>query len=148
LVEQSSAAIESVSTPDSSAESTTEVEGKKDEFWGFVKSGEPFVESPATETNAATTTTAMRGASEKTEQETVKAAPEAEPVTGEKVSTENPNEIKPQSTAAPVADAKENTPPAPDAVKNNSTAPKCEQDSEEERILKAWRIETYSLSEK
>ena len=90
----------------------------------------------------------MRGASEKTEQETVKAAPEAEPVTGEKVSTENPNEIKPQSTAAPVADAKENTPPAPDAVKNNSTAPKCEQDSEEERILKAWRIETYSLSEK
>lgn len=124
-VEQSPATIESVSTPDSSAaESATEVEGKKDEFLGFVESGEPFVETPATETNAAATT-ATGSAPKKTEQETIKAAPEEEPVAGEKVSPENPSEIKPPPITAPVADAKDNTPPpTASAVKNNATAPK------------------------
>jgi hypothetical protein len=117
--EQSPATVESVSTPDSAAESATEVEGKKDEFLGFVESGEPFVESPITETNPAITT-AMPTAPEKTEQETI----EAEPVADEKVSTENPSEIKPQSTAAPVAEAEDNPLPATSAVKNNATAPK------------------------
>lgn len=123
-VEQSSATIESVSTPDSLAvESTTEVEGKKDEFLGFVKTDEPFVDTPDTETDAATIT-AMRSATENTEQETVKTAPGDESVAGEKVSTENPSETKPQSTAEPVADAKNNPPPATSAVKTGATAPK------------------------
>lgn len=122
-VEQSSVTVESVSTPDAAAKNTTEVEGKKDEFLGFVKTDEPFVETSVAETDAATIT-AMRSAPENTEQETVKTAPGDEPVAGEKVSTENPSETKPQSTAAPVADAKNNPPPATSAVKNNATAPK------------------------
>jgi hypothetical protein len=124
-VEQSSVTVENVSTPDAAATNTTEVEGKKDEFLGFVKSGEPFVETSVAETDAATIT-AMRSAPENTEQETVKTAPGDEPVAGEKVSTENPNETKPQSTAvaAPVADAKDSLPAAASAIKNNATAPK------------------------
>lgn len=124
-VEQSPATIESVSTTDLAAESATEVEGKKDEFLGFVKSGEPFAGSLATETNAMATAAVVPPAPEKTEQETIKAAPEDEPAAGEKISTENPNEIKSQSTAVavPVADAKDNAPLA-SAVKNNATAPK------------------------
>lgn len=110
-VEQSPATIDNVSTPDSSSESATGVEGKKDEFLGFVKTDEPFVEMPNTETDAATITA-------------MESAPEEEPVAGEKVSTENPSETKPQSTAEPVADAKNNPPPATSAVKNNATAPR------------------------
>jgi hypothetical protein len=123
-VEQSPATMESVSTPDSSAvESATAVEGKKDEFLGFVKTDEPFVETPDTETDAAAIT-AMRSAPENTEQETVKTAPEEEAVASEKVSTENPSATKPQSTAESVADAKNNPPPATSAVKTGATAPK------------------------
>jgi hypothetical protein len=122
-VEQSSVTMESGSTPNSlTVESTTAVEGKKDEFLGFVKTDEPFVETSVAETDAATIT-AMRSAPENTEQETVKTAPGDEPVAGEKVSTENPSETKPQSIAEPVADAK-NNPPATSAVKNNATGPK------------------------
>jgi hypothetical protein len=122
-IEQPSATIESVSTPDSIVESTTAVEGKKDEFLGFVKIDEPFVESFATEMNAGTTT-AMESAPEKTEQETIEAVPEDEPDADEKVSRENPSDVKPQSTTATVADAKDNPPVATSAVKNNVTAPK------------------------
>ncbi len=121
--EQSSATIESGSTTNSAADSTTAVEGKKDEFLGFVESGEPFVESPAAETNAATTT-AMPTVPETTEQETIEAAPEPEdePVAGEKVSTDNPSETKPQSTVEPVANAKDNSLATTSAVKNIATA--------------------------
>lgn len=122
-VEQSSATIESSSTPDSAAESTTEVEGKKDEFLGFVKTDDPFVETSVAGMDAETTT-AMRSAPEKPEQETMEASPDEETAAGEKVSTENPNEMKPQSTAEPVADAKNDSPPATSAVKSNAAAPK------------------------
>jgi len=108
--QQSPATVESVSMPDLPKESATVAEEKKDEFLGFVNSGDSFAVSPATETNAAATTTAMP------------TAPKDEPVAGEKVSPENPNEIEPQSTAAPAADAKDNPPPS--AVKTSATAPK------------------------
>ncbi len=117
---QSPVEVETVSMPDST-ESATEVEVKKDEFLGFVKTDEPFVESLATETNAETILTVP----ETTEQVTITAAPEDEPVADEKKSTEHPNEVKSQSTAvaASVADAKDNPPPA-SAVKTGATGPK------------------------
>ncbi len=117
--------VESVSTPDSPEDDTAEAQEKRDEFLGFVESGEPFVRSFAAETNAAAT--AMQGAPEKTEQEEINAATEDEPFAGEKISTDIQNDIKSQSTAAcavPVADAKDNPPPSPSAIKNNTTAPK------------------------
>jgi len=119
--------VESVSTPDLPQDNTAEVQEKRDEFLGFVESGEPFVGSFAAETNAAGAT-AMQGAPEKTEPEEIKAAAtEGEPVAGEKVSADIQNDIKSQSTAVvavPVADAKDNPPPPSSAVKNNTTAPK------------------------
>lgn len=121
--EQSPVTVESVSMPDLPQDETTEAQEKKDEFLGFVKTDEPFAESLATETTA-TATEAMPTVPEKTEQETIQSAPENEPVADEKVSTENPNEINSQSTAAaaPVANAKDNPPAS--AVKSNATAPK------------------------
>ena len=118
--------VESVSTPDLPQDDTAEAQEKRDEFLGFVESGEPFVRSHPAETNAAGAT-AMQGAPEKTEQEEIKAATEGEPVAGEKVSADIQNGIKSQSTAVaavPVADAKDNPPPSPSAIKNNTTAPK------------------------
>ncbi len=109
--QQLPATVESVSMPDLPKESATVAEEKKDEFLGFVNSSDSFAVSPATETNAATTTTAMP------------TAQEGEPVAGEKVSPDNLTEIEPQPTAAPVADAKDNPPPA-SAVKTSATAPK------------------------
>ncbi len=118
--------VESVSTPDLPQDDTAEAQEKKDEFLGFVESGEPFVGSLAAETNAAGAT-AMQDAPEKTEQEEIKAAAtEGEPVACEKISADIQNDIKSQSTAVvavPVADAKDNPPPS-SAVKNNTTAPK------------------------
>jgi hypothetical protein len=117
--------VESVSTPDLPEDDTAEDQEKRDEFLGFVESGEPFVRSFAAETNAAAT--AMQGAPEKTEQEEINAATEDESVAGEKISTDIQNDIKSQSTAVaavPVADAKDNPPPSPSAIKNNTTAPK------------------------
>ena len=123
-VQQLPVTVESVSMPDLPQDDTTEAQEKKDEFLGFVKTEEPFVETPATETNAAATV-AMPIVPETTEQEAIKAAPEDEPVADEKVSTENPNEIKSQSTAvaAHIGDAKDN-PPLANAVKTGATAPK------------------------
>lgn len=123
-VQQLPVMVESVSMPDLPQDVTTEAQEKKDEFLGFVKTDEPFVELLATETNAAATA-AMPTVPETTEQETIKAAPEEESVADEKVSPENPNEINSQSTAVavPVADAKDN-PPAASAVKTVATAPK------------------------
>ncbi|MCY7346576.1 MAG: hypothetical protein LH614_10205, partial [Pyrinomonadaceae bacterium] len=118
--------VESVSTPDLPEDDTAEAQEKRDEFLGFVESGEPFVRSFAAETNAAAAT-AMQDAPEKTEQEEINAATEDEPVAGEKISTDIQNDIKSQSTAVaavPVADAKDNPPPSPSAIKNNTTAPK------------------------
>lgn len=124
--EQSPAPIESASTSLLPKDFTTEVEEKKDEFLGFVNSGEPFVEAHATETNTATG--AMRGATEEPEQETIQSVsedePKDEPVIGEKVSTENPSEKKPQSTAAPAAETKNNSQTATSAVKTSATATK------------------------
>ena len=122
-VQQLPVTVESVSMPDLPQDDTTKAQEKKDEFLGFVKTEEPFVETPATETNAAATV-AMPIVPETTEQEAIKAAPEDEPVADEKVSTENPNEIRSQSTAvaAPVANAKDNPPAS--AVKSNATAQK------------------------
>ncbi len=125
-VQQSSETVESVSMPDLPQDDTAEAQEKRDEFLGFVESGEPFVGAVAAETNAAGAT-AMQGAPEKTEPEEIKAAAtEGEPVAGEKVSADIQNDIKSQSTAVvavPVADAKDNPPPS-SAVKNNTTAPK------------------------
>lgn len=120
--EQSSATIESASTSLLPKDFTTEVEGKKDEFLGFVNSGEPFAETGATETNTATVP--MQSATEESEQETIQTASEDEPIVEAKVSTENPNETNPQSTAAPAAEVKSDPPPATSAVKTSATAVK------------------------
>ena len=68
-VQQSPVPVESVSMPDLSKDDTSETQEKKDEFLGFVKTDEPFVESLATETNAAATA-AMPIVPETTERET------------------------------------------------------------------------------
>jgi hypothetical protein len=124
--EQSSATIESAPTSLLPKDFTTEAQGKKDEFLGFVNSGEPFAEAGATETNTATA--AMQSATEKPEQETIQFASEDDPkeesVIGEKVSTENSGELKPQSAAAPAVETKNNSQPATSAVKTSATAPK------------------------
>jgi hypothetical protein len=118
--EQSPASIENIPTTKPPTESATEVEGKKDEFLGFVKSGEPFIESPpATETGAAGEAI-MRDAPEKTEQESVQAEPEDERLAGEEVSKENPKETHPPATVASAADTKTNPQPAMSAVKNSA----------------------------
>ena len=122
-VQRSSMTVESVLVPDLPQDDATEVQEKKDEFLGFVKTDEPFIGSPAAETNAVTTM-AMPPAPEKPEQETIQSALEDEPVDGEKDSTENPNEIKPQSTAVSVVDAKNNQPPQAGAGKGNAIAQK------------------------
>lgn len=113
---------ESASTSLLPKDFTTEVEGKKDEFLGFVNSGEPFAETGATETNTATVP--MQSATEESEQETIQTASEDEPIVEAKVSTESPNETNPQSTAAPAAEVKSDPPPATSAVKTSVTAVK------------------------
>ena len=120
-IAQSSAPEESVSISNAPAETITEAQEKKDEFLGFVKADEPFAESSAAETDE--TTTAMRGAPEKNEQ------PEDALVAREKVSTENLNEIKPQSTPVPAADTKDNPPPV-SAVKTGATVSKASETKE------------------
>ncbi len=120
--EQSSATIESAPTSLLPKDFTTEAQAKKDEFLGFVNSGEPFAETGATETNTATVP--MQSATEEPEQETIQTASEDEPIVEAKVSTESPNETNPQSTAAPAAEVKSDPPPATRAVKTSVTAVK------------------------
>lgn len=122
--EQPPATVESVSTPELPAGNTTAVQGKKDEFLGFVKTDEPFVESPATEREAAIP--AVESAPEKTEQELAQTALVDEPIAAEtKVATENPNETNRPQAVAPVADAKSIPQAATtSAIKTSAAAPK------------------------
>lgn len=121
--EQSSETTESVLTPALPEEDrAAEAQEKKDEFLGFVKTDEPFVVTNAAETNTATA--AIQSATEETEQETIQSASENKPLAGEKVSTGNPNETKPQSTAATAAEAKSNPQSATSAVKTGATVAK------------------------
>ncbi|HLM62533.1 MAG TPA: hypothetical protein VK308_17155, partial [Pyrinomonadaceae bacterium] len=110
--QQSPVTVESVSTPNLPKERATEVEGKKDEFLGFVETGEMLVESPASSMGAAG------------EVATPTAQEDKQVIAEAKVSTENPNKEIPQSTVAPAADAKSNPQPSASAIKSNAAAPK------------------------
>jgi hypothetical protein len=102
---------ENVSSSDSAKESAPEVEEKKDEFLGFVKSGEPFGEEASmAETDEVATATA----SETPNSDNKLVADEAKPL------TENPDAAKSQTSVA--ATAAESNPPATSAVKNSTQA--------------------------
>ena len=94
----SSTAIESPEIP-------TAVEGKKDEFLGFVESGEPFADAPTTETEAITTP-----APEKAEQTTIQTGNET---VAETIQPENQSGVieKPNSENQIADDESEPLPP-------------------------------------
>ena len=131
---------ENVSSSDSAKESAPEVEEKKDEFLGFVKSGEPFGEeaSIAEMDEVATATAAMTETGQTIAQAANELAAETSKPENQSVASETPNsdnklvadEAKPltenpdaaKSQTSVAATAAESNPPATSAVKNSTQA--------------------------